>query len=381
MTPILHSRPCITRQDTEAVARVLESGMIAEGGTVALFEEAASAYLGTRGGVATSSGTNALFLALKACEVGPGDEVVVPTYVCRSVRDAVLCAGATPVLCDVGDDWCMSAATVKPVLSAASKAIIVVHPFGIAADARPICALGVPVIEDCCQAFGASDADGMVGRAGMMCVLSFHATKLLTTGEGGMVLSNDVSLLAKVRRLKNGSPNDGEVRWRQPMSDLQAALGLSQLSQYESFLERRRQIAHAYFAGLGDLPVQLPTSVSDRSVFFRFPIRCGLDFAMLRARFEAEGVQVRQGVDTLLHGSEMNRANPFPVAERCYRETLSLPIYPALSDAECERVIKACRKILTAAWRDATCKETKTTTDHTDHTDGKKGPQLFLPSL
>jgi hypothetical protein len=102
---------------------------------------------------------------------------------------------------------------------------------------------------------------------------------------------------------------------------------------------------------------------------------------MLRARFEAEGVQVRQGVDTLLHGSEMNRANPFPVAERCYRETLSLPIYPALSDAECERVIKACRKILTAAWRDATCKETKTTTDHTDHTDGKKGPQLFLPSL
>jgi perosamine synthetase len=345
MTPVLHSRPCITRQDTEAVARVLESGMIAEGGTAALFEEAASAYLGMRGGVATSSGTSALFLALKACEVGPGDEVVVPTYLCRSVRDAVLGAGATPVLCDVGDDWCMSAATVKPALSRASKAVVLVHPFGIASDARPICALGVPVIEDCCQAFGARNEHGMVGKAGVMCVLSFHATKLLTTGEGGMLLSNDASLLAKVRELKTGTRNSRDVRWRQPMTDLQAALGLSQLSQYELFLERRRQIAAAYFAGLTDLPVQLPTSVRDRSVFFRFPIRCGLEFAMLRAGFEAEGVQIRQGVDTLLHGSDPVRPRMFPGANACYRETLSLPIYPALSDAECERVVQACRKI------------------------------------
>src|SRR6266852_1535560 len=105
MHPILHSRPWITRQDTDAVARALESGMIAEGRTVAAFEEAVSAYLGLRGGVATSSGTSALFLALTACGVGPGDEVVIPTYVCRSVRDAVLCTGARPVLCDVGDDW------------------------------------------------------------------------------------------------------------------------------------------------------------------------------------------------------------------------------------------------------------------------------------
>jgi perosamine synthetase len=321
--------------------------MIAEGRTAAAFEEAASAYLGMRGGVATSSGTSALFLALKACDVGPGDEVVLPSYVCRSVRDAVVCAGARPVLCDVDDDWCMSAATVKPALSAASRAVILVHPFGIAADARPICTLGVPVIEDCCQALGARNADGMVGRAGVACVISFHATKLLTTGEGGMLLSNDPALLTKVRQLKNGTPNGREVRWRQPMSDLQAALGLSQLSQYETFLERRRRIADAYFAGLADLPVRLPTLVRGRSMFFRFPIRCGQDFAMLRTGFEAEGVQVRQGVDALLHGSESERAQPFPGAENCYRETISVPIYPALSDAERERVINACRKILT----------------------------------
>src|SRR5207237_10291234 len=116
------SRPCLTRQDTDAVARVLASGMIAQGHTTAAFEEAMSAYLGLRGGVATCSGTNALWLALKSCDIGPGDEVVLPTYLCRSVRDAVLGTGATPVLCDIGDDWCMNAHTVKNVLTPASRA-------------------------------------------------------------------------------------------------------------------------------------------------------------------------------------------------------------------------------------------------------------------
>jgi perosamine synthetase len=345
MLPILHSRPCITRQDADAVARVLQSGMIAEGRTVAAFEEAVGAYLGLRGGVATSSGTSALFLALTACGIGPGDEVVIPTYVCRSVRDAVLCTGATPVLCDIGDDWCMTPATVEAVLTTATRAIVLVHPFGIADDAGPICELGIPVIEDCCQALGASDGQSMVGQRGIAAIVSFHATKLLTTGEGGMVLTNDAAMLAKIRRLKTGTANGSDLRWRQPMTDLQAALGLSQLARYDVFLDRRRQIADAYFAGLADLPVRLPTSVRNRSVFFRFPIRIAQDFAKVQAAFEAEGIQVRQGVDALLHWNDSNSANRFPVAEAYYRETLSLPIYPALTDVECDRVITACRKI------------------------------------
>lgn len=319
--------------------------MLAAGPLVKKFEEEMSRYLGAAGGVATSSGTDALFLALKALGVGRGDEVILPTYVCRSVWDAVAMVGATPVLCDISDAWCMSAETVERCLSARSKAVIVVHTFGVVAEATAIRRCGLPLIEDCCQALGARGNGAAAGAVGDCCVLSFHATKLLTTGEGGMLLARDPRLLERARALKGGGGSLA-VRYRQPMSDLAAALGLSQLGAYEASLRRRREIADFYFRKLEGLPVSLPAAVRPRSIFFRFPLRVrGGDFEEIRRAFEREGVHVRRGVDALLHRECGLRAEDFPVAEQTFAETVSIPLYPSLTDEDCARVVAACCKI------------------------------------
>jgi perosamine synthetase len=340
---IPHSRPCLTEKDKSAVEKVLSSGMIAEGAAVKAFEKAVSDYLQLAGGLATSSGTDALFLGLKSLNLAAGDEVVMPTYVCRAVWDAVHATGATPVLCDVSDDWCMNADTVKPAITNRTKAVIVVHTFGIVADIEPICALGVPVIEDCCQSFGAKHKGTLAGTFGRLCILSFHATKLLTTGEGGMVLTDDADLLDRLRSLKHGDEMELVVRYRFAMSDLQAALGLSQLQRYEGFLARRREIAGHYFEQLEELQITLPIAIKDRSIFFRFPLRVP-DFEPIRRAFEAEGIQVRRGVDVLLHRNLGLDPAGFPQAERCYAETVSIPLYPALRDNDCQRIVEACQR-------------------------------------
>lgn len=342
---IPHSRPTITIKDRNAVNAVMKSGMIAEGSLVTEFEKAMSKYLGLSGGVATSSGTDALFLALKALNVGNGDEVIIPTYVCRAVWDAVQLTGATPVLCDVGKEWCTNAELINPYITERTKAIIPAHIFGMTADIAPICDIGIPVIEDCCQALGVKRDNQMIGTFGDFCILSFHATKLLTTGEGGMVLTKEPKLLEKLQFLKNGQDCHLIPRYRRPMSDLQAALGLSQLSQYNHFLRKRRKIADHYFNSLGNLAIKLPVSICNHSIFFRFPLRVTRGIDEIQSLFNAEGIQVRRGVDALLHRQWGLPPKKYPGAEQCFDETLSIPIYPSLQKEELNYIVRECNNI------------------------------------
>jgi len=343
---IAHSKPWIKEEDIRAVTDVLSSGMVAQGQKVAEFEQAVASYLGLAGGVATSSGTIALFLSFKALKVGPGDEVIIPTYVCPSVYKAVEWTGAIPVLCDSSDDWCINIDTVRPRITKRTRAIVVVHTFGISADIEPIVALGIPVIEDCAQAFGGIINSRRLGSFGVFCICSFHATKLLCTGEGGMVLSHDRDFINSLKKAVDRQGSENKVAYRFPMSDIQAGLGLSQLRRYETFLERRRKIAYRYFAEFRNLPVQLPNNVLNRSIFFRFPIRGKFEFEAVREAFEKEGVHIRRGVDSLLHRSLKIDPRDFPDAERCYAETLSIPLYPSLSDEGADHITVVCQRIL-----------------------------------
>jgi len=338
---IPHSKPGLEEQDWVAVLETFASGQIAQGSKCHEFEAAIADFLEAEGAVATGSGTTALFLALMALDVRPGDEVILPTYVCRSVYDAVLWSGASPVLCDIGEDWCLDAATVHLHLTKRTKAIIAVHMFGLAADLHALQTFGVPIIEDCAHALGGSLDGRKLGTIGAFGIYSFHATKLLTTGEGGMVVAGD---RAHLDRLRRPAASDGIV-YRFPLSDLQAALGLSQLRRFDGFLQRRQAIAATYLSELDDLPVTLPTHLRHRSIFFRFPILTGDPFLELQAAFQAKGIQIRRGVDQLLH--RLLGLNPakFPGAERQFEATLSLPIYPALTDAEVGRIVAASRAI------------------------------------
>jgi len=343
---IHHSQTCLNENDFKSLDEVVRSGMIAEGAIVKRFERSVSEYLGMSGGVATSSGTTALLLGLKSLGVGANDEVILPTYVCRSVWDAVAASGATPVLCDVGEDWCINIETIKTKITEKTKAIIFVHIFGIVGDVKPLKESGLYILEDCAQSFGAKRKGVNAGSMGDICVLSFNATKCLATGEGGMALSTDKALLEKLRYLKTDQNATEFGRIRFPLSDLHAALGISQLRQYDGFLLKRRKIAEIYLTDLDGLTCQLPNQIRDRSVFFRFPIRGKFDFDQLREAFGLKKIQVRRGVDALLHRTFGLNPTTFPVAEKLFAETISIPIYPGLSNREQARVIDACRIML-----------------------------------
>ena len=194
---IKHSAPWLTDDDLDAVRATLATGMIACGPQVELFQQAVATAQRARGAVLTGSGTAALSLGLRALDVGPSDEVVLPSYVCASVADAVRAVGASVILADVDpDSWLMTPGTVAPRISPATKAIILVHLFGISANDAGFERFGVPVIDDYCQAFGKPVSPPAGSRDGRLAVFSFHATKCLTTGEGGAITSDDQSLLA-----------------------------------------------------------------------------------------------------------------------------------------------------------------------------------------
>lgn len=329
MTPIPHSRPWITDEDVAAVSEVLRSERLAMGETRARFERAVAHALGVaRPGIAVGSGCAALDVALRALGVTPGDEVIIPTYGCTSVAEAVRATGATAVPCDAGDRWLMTPDTVAPWMTSRTRAIVVTHLFGFFAETEAFADFGVPIVEDFAQAFPVPGERTLRGTLG---ICSFHPTKCLTTGQGGMVLTRNDELAARVRRLALA-----------PMSDVVGALGLTQLVRYPAAVARRRHLASRYRAALG------PTCSSvlarhpvDGGVRFRFPISLPSGLAACEAAFAAQGVTVRRGVDRLVHRDLGQPDTPFPRAVKLLETTVSLPIYPALDDDSAVRCVRA----------------------------------------
>ena len=208
---VKHSKPWITETDLRCVEEVLSSGMIAQGDQVRKFEEEVSEYVGALGGVAVGSGTAALMLALLGIGVGRGSEVILPSYVCTNVLDAVRCVGASPVLCDVCELWNMTPETVAPKLTKKTAAIIAVHIYGIPTSVLELVSLGPPVVENCSQAFGIRQDGAIAGTNGVVGVFSFNATKCLTSGEGGMVVTTDPELLGKMYSIRDGLTSSAGV--------------------------------------------------------------------------------------------------------------------------------------------------------------------------
>jgi len=257
---IPHSRPTLGPEAAQAVFDVISSGYIAEGSAVEEFEQSFAKYLNIRHAVATNSGTSALHLALLALEVGPGDEVIIPSYVCSALLNAVNYTGATPVLADICPrTFNLEAADVKKRITDRTTAIIVPHLFGLAADLDALLALDVPIIEDCAQAVGAAYAQRPAGTFGAAAVFSFYATKVITTGEGGMVVTNSREIAGRIRDLKIYDQKDNyKIRFNYKMTDIQATLGLNQLQRLDAFIRRRKAIAEQYTRSFKALDLNLP---------------------------------------------------------------------------------------------------------------------------
>ncbi len=340
--PIPHSRPTLGEEDHQALAEVLRSGVIAQGVRVARFERDVATMLGLRGGVATSSGTAALHLALLALHVGEGDEVLLPTYVCSAVLHAVRAVGAVPRLVDSDPvSFNMDADAARKACSPRTKALIVVHSFGLPAELQALKELGLPLIEDAAQALGARCHGRPVGSIGEAAVLSFYATKLITTGEGGMLLSNDERLLSVGRDLREyDQKEDDRARFNYKMTDLQAALGTAQLERLAGFLTRREAIASLYRQRLQPFPLQPPFAPSSHArIYYRYVVKGPRPADHYLGKLQALGVEARRPVFRPLH--RYLGLEGFPGADEAWEKAVSLPLYPSLSDEEAERISTA----------------------------------------
>lgn len=348
---IPHNKPTIGKEETAAVARVLKSGWIAEGKKVEEFENAVCKYIGVPAGsaVAVSSGTAALYLALIALDIKKGKEVIVPTYVCSAVLNAVIMAGAKPVIVDIeGEDLNISLSEIKKKINKKTGAIVAVHTFGMPADVKRLITLGIPVIEDCAQAIGARIHGKSVGTFGTIVTFSFYASKMLTSGNGGMVVSRNKQLIKRLLDYREfDGRRDYKPRFNFQMSDVQAALGLVQLKRLPSFLKRRAQIAEIYRKALSKTPMWPARGGKQQPNFYRILLRTP-HAANLKKFLDTKGIKTIIPIERfeLLHRYLKENPKHFPVSERIAKETLSLPTYPSLSNAEVRKIIAAIRAYL-----------------------------------
>ncbi len=350
---IPHNHPTLGAEEAAAVAAVLDSGWIAQGEMVRRFEDDVCRVVAVAPGlgVALSSGTAAIYLGLCVLGVSPGDEVIVPTYVCSAVLNAVTMVGATPAVVDVDpDDFNISARGAAAGRTARTRAAIVPHTFGVPADIPAIQrVLGCPVIENAASALGARISDRSVGTFGALAVLSFYASKVITSGTGGMLVSADSELIGRARDYREfDGVKDWRPRFNFQMSDLQAAVGVTQLGRLPELLRIRAELASRYreVAIRRGWRFQAPVTAGGVANHYRFVLRLEseAEAAMVMGHLKHRGITSIMPIERfeLLHNYLKLPPERFPAAERIARSSVSLPIYPGLAaEGSIESVLRA----------------------------------------
>jgi perosamine synthetase len=339
-------------EEKEAVVAVLESGMLAQGPKVEEFEKAFAAMCGVRHAVATSSGTTALHLALLAHGIGPGDEVITSPFTFISSANSILFVGAKPVFVDIDESsYNMDPSLIEARITPRTKALMPVHLFGNPCDMEAVMAIaarhGLIVIEDAAQAHGASINGKKAGSFGTGC-FSFYPTKNMTTAEGGMVTSDDDRVAERARLLRQHGMErryyHDFLGYNFRMTDVHAAIGLAQLAKLEAFNEKRIANARYLTEHLRDVVITPQVQDGYRHVFHQYTIRVKGDRDRMVERLRERGIGTSIYYPLPVHQQpiyrELGYTDRLLVAEAMSREVLSLPVHPALSQADLERIVE-----------------------------------------
>jgi dTDP-4-amino-4,6-dideoxygalactose transaminase len=336
------------RAERAAVERVLASGRLVQGEEVAGFEAEFAAIVEDRHCIAVNSGTSALHLGLLAAGVGPGDEVVVPSFTFAASANAVAMTGARPVFADIDPEtYCLDISAVDSLVSSRTKGIMTVHLFGQPARLSALRRLaddrGLLLIEDACQAHGAMEHGRAAGAVGDLAAFSFYATKNMTTGEGGMVVCQDDATARKVRLLRNQGM---ETRYRNEipglnnrMTDIAAAIGRVQLGRLPRWNEARRAVATRYDSGLRGVttPVVAP---GVHHVYHQYTVSA-IDRDGLLVHLAQRGIDARVYYPTPVHRlPAYDDPTPLPVTDAAVNRVLSLPMRPDLTTDDVDYVVE-----------------------------------------
>jgi perosamine synthetase len=374
-------RPWLGEEEIQAVAEVLRSGWICQGPKVMEFEKALAAWIGVDEGVATNACTSSLHLALHLSGVQTGDEVIVPSFTCMATANAIHHAGGRPVFADIDPKtFNMDARSAEDSITPRTKAMLVVHQIGLPADMAAFQELAqrknLAVVEDGACSLGATYGGKRVGALGSPTCFSFHPRKMVTTGEGGLIATNDTALAAKARVLRatGASSSDLErhqakgtlvqqyedVGYNYRMTDLQAAIGLVQLRKLDAMVVERTMQAKYYdelFRNVEEIePPYVPADSTHAYSSYLITLRsnCSLDRDALLKLLADQGISCRVGIQPLHHEPFYRHQwgqTVFPHTEAAARNTLFLPIFPGLRNDQQDQVAFAIRNAIAAAKR------------------------------
>jgi len=376
-----YALPFIGEDEITEVTDTLRSGWLSTGPKVKRFENDFANYTGAAHAIAVSSCTAALHLSLAALGVGPGDEVIVPTMTFCATANVVAHLGAKPVLTDIDHHGHITADEISAAISPRTRAIVPVHYGGQSCDLDEILAVGaangIPIVEDAAHAIGCHYKGRRIGTFGRATAFSFYATKNMTTGEGGMITTEDENLAARIRQLAlHGMSRDAwnrygpsgswyyevmEPGYKSNLTDIQASLGIHQLRRLDGFIARRQELAQIYCQQLTGIPgLSLPSERPDRNhVYHLFPIRinaqeANCDRANLVRLLREQNIGCSVHFIPLHHhpyyrSNETASKGHYPVADRFFEGLLSLPLYPGMSDGDVVGVSAAVRESVASA--------------------------------
>ena len=346
---ILHSKTTIDQSDIESVSRVLMSGHLEEGTEVLNLERVFCSRLHRKYAVAVSSGFASILLSLKALGVSSGDEIIIPSYTCQALLNPIRLLGAKPVLADVEENsFNISYDSTVHLVSNRTKAIILPHTFGFPAKIDLIKELGIPIIEDCAQSLGGSYLNEPLGSFGDLAVFSFYATKMISAGDGGLIVTDNEEYFKVLLdyRYYGHRKGCGTVAYNFHLTNMPAALALSQLKRLDLFVQKRKELALLYDSLLLNVAgVSVSFDNKDSSCYYRYPIRVSDAASTIRLMGE-RGIGCGYGVLDGMHQLLNLDRKDFAHTERNLKTIVSIPLYPLLTEEEVFQVVDSLKQVI-----------------------------------
>ena len=351
------AEPEIGEEELKNVIEAVKSGWVSSKGPfIEEFERRFSSYIGVKHGVATSNGTTALHLALAALGIGRGDKVLIPSLTFIAVANAVTYTGAEPIFIDSHPEyWCMDPSKIEEKIDAQTKIIIVVHLYGHPCEMDEIMRIAekynLHVIEDCAEAHGAEYKGKKVGSFGIINCFSFYGNKIITTGEGGMCVTNDEELAEKMRMLRDHGMSPQKKYWHEVigfnyrMTNLQAAIGVAQLNKLDKFVEKKRKIAKIYNSYFRNskgitLPPEMPWA---KNVYWMYSVlvknKFGINRDQLIEKLAKSGIESRPFFYPIHTMPPYKRNEKHVSAETISKEGINLPSSVKLSNEDLEKIV------------------------------------------